>query len=177
MSEKPTNPAPAPNRPADPEELSRRRFLEGLTLGLGAGATALLVIPATGFIMAPLFRHNPQAWRPVGKTEDFKVGETVAVRFEDASALEWAGVTARTAAWLRRETHDDFIAFSINCTHLGCPVRWLPKANLFMCPCHGGVYYQNGLVAAGPPPKPLSRLPVRVTQGRVEILTSPIPIT
>jgi menaquinol-cytochrome c reductase iron-sulfur subunit len=25
------------------------------------------------------------------------------------------------------------VAFSINCTHLGCPVRWLPDANLFMC--------------------------------------------
>jgi menaquinol-cytochrome c reductase iron-sulfur subunit len=109
--------------------------------------------------------------------DSFKIGETTAVQYEDASPLPWAGVTARSAAWLRRESADTFIAFSINCTHLGCPVRWLPKANLFMCPCHGGVYYADGTVAAGPPPKPLPRYLVRVQNGDVQIQTAPIPIT
>ena len=45
---------------------------------------------------------------------------------------------------------DEFVAFSVNCAHLGCPVRWLREAHLFMCPCHGGVYYEDGRVAAGP---------------------------
>ncbi|HEV2392565.1 MAG TPA: ubiquinol-cytochrome c reductase iron-sulfur subunit [Verrucomicrobiae bacterium] len=166
-----------PPGPAKAEERSRREFLELLTLGLGAGATAVLVVPAVGFILAPLLTRNPQVWRSVGSIEDFKIDETVAVRFEDASALQWAGVTARTAAWLRREGPEKFVAFSINCTHLGCPVRWLPQADLFMCPCHGGVYYKDGSVAAGPPPKPLVRLPVRLLNGHVEILTAPIPIT
>jgi menaquinol-cytochrome c reductase iron-sulfur subunit len=85
-------------------------------------------------------------------------------------------VTARTAAWLRRESQDQFTAYSINCTHLGCPVRWLDDAHLFMCPCHGGVYYQDGTVAAGPPPRPLIKYPVRVHDGQVEIRTSPLPI-
>jgi menaquinol-cytochrome c reductase iron-sulfur subunit len=116
-------------------------------------------------------------WRSVGKVESFKIGETTAVQYEDASPLPWAGVTARSAAWLRRVNTDTFIAFSINCTHLGCPVRWLAEANLFMCPCHGGVYYQDGAVAAGPPPLPLSRYPVRVKNGDVQIQTSSIPIT
>ena len=84
---------------------------------------------------------------------------------------------AKTAAWLRRESDQQFIAFAINCTHLGCPVRWLPNADLFMCPCHGGVFYKDGTVASGPPPKPLVTYPVRVRDGRVEILTSPLPIT
>jgi menaquinol-cytochrome c reductase iron-sulfur subunit len=39
-----------------------------------------------------------------------------------------------------------------------------------MCPCHGGVYYKDGSVAAGPPPRPLERYPVRVQDGQVEIL-------
>ena len=175
MNAESTNLLPS-DRPPDPAELSRRRFLERLTLGLGAGATGVLAVPAVGFIVAPLVHREAQAWRPVGNRDDFKIGETVAVRFEDASPLEWAGVTARMAAWLRREAEDQFTAFSINCTHLGCPVRWLPSANLFMCPCHGGVYYQDGSVAAGPPPQPLTRLPVRLFQGRVELRTAPIPI-
>jgi len=85
-------------------------------------------------------------------------------------------VTARSAAWLRRVNDGTFIAFSVNCTHLGCPVRWLAEASLFMCPCHGGVYYADGTVAAGPPPLPLRRYPVRVQNGEVQIQTSPIPI-
>jgi menaquinol-cytochrome c reductase iron-sulfur subunit len=75
------------------------------------------------------------------------------------------------------ENADEFIAFAVNCSHLGCPVRWLGDANLFMCPCHGGVYYSDGSVAAGPPPRPLTRYPVRIQNGEVQIQTRPIPIT
>jgi quinol---cytochrome c reductase iron-sulfur subunit, bacillus type len=47
---------------------------------------------------------------------------------------------------------------------------------LFMCPCHGGVYYADGNVAAGPPPRGLFNYPVRVHDGQVEILASAVPI-
>ncbi|MGH9742715.1 MAG: ubiquinol-cytochrome c reductase iron-sulfur subunit [Candidatus Acidiferrum sp.] len=87
------------------------------------------------------------------------------------------GLSSKTAAWLNRQGKDQFVAFSANCSHLGCPVRWEPQAKLFMCPCHGGVYYKNGSVAAGPPPKGLTQFPVRIQNGQVEILTSPAPIT
>ena len=90
--------------------------------------------------------------------------------------MPWSGVSARTAAWLRRDSESAFTAFSLNCTHLGCPVRWFADSKLFLCPCHGGVYNADGSVAAGPPPKPLGRYPARVRDGQVEILTSPIPI-
>jgi menaquinol-cytochrome c reductase iron-sulfur subunit len=55
-------------------------------------------------------------------------------------------------------------------------VRWVEKARLFMCPCHGGVYYEDGRVAAGPPPHGLAQYPVRIREGEVEISTQPIPI-
>ena len=157
-------------------ELSRRKFLAGVSVAAGGIGALIVALPVAGFILAPLFKRTQEVWRSVGKVEAFKVGETTAVQYEDASPLPWAGVTARSAAWLRRVNADTFIAFSINCTHLGCPVRWLAEANLFMCPCHGGVYYEDGTVAAGPPPLPLRRYPVRVKNGRVEIQTAPIPI-
>lgn len=162
--------------PATPEELTRRRFFARLSILLG-GATAIgLGAPVLGFILAPLTHRPPEEWRPVGKVDDFEIGQTTDVRYEDASPLPWAGVTARTAVWLRRETKESFIAFSIHCTHLGCPVRWLKDAQLFMCPCHGGVFYKNGDVAAGPPERPLTRFPVRVVNGEVQIQTGPLPI-
>ena len=161
---------------ASPAELSRRLFLARVSIAAGGIGALIVALPVAGFILAPLFKRTQEVWRSVGKVEAFKVGETTAVQYEDASPLPWAGVTARSAAWLRRVNADTFIAFSINCTHLGCPVRWLAEANLFMCPCHGGVYYEDGTVAAGPPPLPLRRYPVRVNNGNVEIQTAPIPI-
>lgn len=158
----------------DPE--TRRKFLSRLSIGLGTVCAALVGIPVVGFVVAPLLRRSPTAWRSVGKVDDFKEGETVAVSFADPSPLPWAGVTAKAGAWLRRVAGDNFIAFSVHCTHLGCPVRWMPDAKLFLCPCHGGVYYENGDVAAGPPPRPLFRYAVRVVNGDVQIKASSIPI-
>jgi menaquinol-cytochrome c reductase iron-sulfur subunit len=157
--------------------VTRRRFLTGISILLGALAAAIASTPIIGFLFSPFIKTKPEVWRPVGPVDSFDVGTTVAVTFEDTSPLPWAGVTAETAAFVRRDSEQAFTAFSINCTHLGCPVRWLPGAELFMCPCHGGVYYSSGEVAAGPPPKPLPQYPVRVQNGQVEVRTSPIPFT
>jgi menaquinol-cytochrome c reductase iron-sulfur subunit len=141
------------------------------------GATALIVaVPAIGALLAPLLRPQPPAWRQVGKVDDFPVGTTNSVTFEDPSPLEWAGVASQSAAWLRRISDNQFEAFSVNCTHLGCPVRWIPDATLFMCPCHGGVFYSDGVPAAGPPRRPLFHYPVRIRDSQVEILSGPVQI-
>lgn len=158
-------------------KLTRRDFLVFLSVTLGGIGSAIVGIPVIGALITPLFKQPPETWRVVGKVDDFNVRETVEVNFDDASPLPWAGVSAKTAAWLRRVSQDQFVAFSIDCTHLGCPVRWLSSADLFMCPCHGGVYYSDGKVAAGPPPKPLVQYPVRINNGQVEIQTNPLPIT
>jgi menaquinol-cytochrome c reductase iron-sulfur subunit len=162
-----------------PESPGRRRFLARVCVGLGAGCGGLAV-PMVGFVVSPLLRKAPVVWRTVGKVADFKIGETHNVSLVDASPLPWAGITANTAAWLRRTGERDFIAFSVNCAHLGCPVRWLPSANLFLCPCHGGVYYADGSVAAGPPPHGLPRYPARVYahdgELEVQVRADPVPI-
>jgi menaquinol-cytochrome c reductase iron-sulfur subunit len=159
------------------EEITRRRFLEKLCIGLGGLCAAILGIPLVGFVVAPIFRKTTGKWLSVGKITDFEIGKTVNVTFVDPSPLPWAGITAKSALWMRRVNDAEFIAFSVNCTHLGCPVRWLDDAELFMCPCHGGVYYSDGTVAAGPPPKPLIRYDVRTTNGEVQIKTMAIPVT
>src|SRR3972149_272842 len=158
-------------------ECNRREFLAKLCITFSSIAAALIAIPVVGSILAPLFQKKPEIWRPVGAVDSFKIGDTVKVDFLDSSPLPWAGITAKSAAWLRRVSEENFIAFSVNCAHLGCPVRWIAGAKLFMCPCHGGVYYEDGSVASGPPPRGLYQYPVRVDNGQVELLASPIPIT
>lgn len=167
---------PSPEIKASSHEIARRQLLGKMSIALGCAGGAALAGPIVGFIVAPLFGDQPREWRQVGGIESVKIGETVSVVFVDASPLPWAGVTAHTAAWLRRTGQEEFEAFSVNCAHLGCPVRWLPEARLFMCPCHGGVYYEDGSVAAGPPPHGLTKYPCRVKDGAIEIRTDPIPI-
>ena len=70
---------------------------------------------------------------------------------------------------MRRIQGEQFQVFAINCAHLGCPVRWFAQSGLFMCPCHGGVYYQDGSRASGPPPRGLFEYPYKVENGHLLI--------
>jgi menaquinol-cytochrome c reductase iron-sulfur subunit len=165
---------------ADDEDaiLSRRRFLNRISLALSGLAAAVVSVPIIAYLLSPLLQPEPDDWRDVGLVDDFRPGQTTEVAYDDPATLPWAGQTARTAVWLRRTAATDFTAFSVNCTHLGCPVNWRPEAALFLCPCHGGVYYDDGSVAGGPPPRPLTRLSVRVTQDqRVQVLPRPLTQT
>src|SRR4026208_480938 len=176
MNTSPTESSSAP-LPAPTAEISRRRFFEKLSIGLVGLCTAIVGVPLVGFIVAPFFRKVPEKWVTLGKPDDFQIGKTVAVTVTDPSSLPWAGVTAKSGVWLRRVSGDSSVAFSGTCRLVGCPVRWLEGADLFMCPCHGGVYYSDGKVAAGPPPKPLFRYDVRVTNGEVQMKQAIVPIS
>lgn len=172
---------------ADPEapevlsrlsRLSRRRFLSRVSLALSGLAAAVVSVPIVAYLLSPLLQPAPEEWRDLGLVENFRIGETVEVAFDEPSPLPWAGQTARTAVWLRRTGDRAFTAFGLNCTHLGCPVNWSQGADLFLCPCHGGVYYADGSVAGGPPPRPLVRFSVRIVDpDRVQVLTQPLTQT
>jgi menaquinol-cytochrome c reductase iron-sulfur subunit len=169
--------APGSSIAAPPDLVSRRRFLGRLSLALGGLAAAVVSVPILAYLLSPLINPAKNVWRSVGTVGQFQVGDTVQVSFQEPSPLAWAGQTALTAAWLRRSTPQDFTAFAVNCTHLGCPVNWRPDAKLFLCPCHGGVYNADGSVAGGPPPHALIRYQVRVNGDAVEILTKPLAFT
>jgi menaquinol-cytochrome c reductase iron-sulfur subunit len=163
------------NEPTAEALLTRRRFLSRISLALSGLAAAVISVPILAYLLSPLLQGVVQEWRDVGAVDSFRVGETVEVAFDEPSSLPWAGQTAQTAVWLRRAADQEFIAFGLNCTHLGCPVNWQAGAQLFLCPCHGGVYNADGTVAGGPPPRALVNFKVRITDNnRVEVLTQPL---
>jgi menaquinol-cytochrome c reductase iron-sulfur subunit len=160
----------------EPPSADRRRFLARLSYAIGGLAAVLAGVPVIGFLFSPVRRREPQVWRDVGAVDDFTPGDTVRVTYEDPDEPAWAGYAGRSAAWLRRDEDGSLVAFSVYCTHTGCPVNWTPGAQLFMCPCHGGTFHRDGRVAAGPPPRALDRHEVRVRNGRVEVRTLGVPI-
>lgn len=157
---------------------SRREMIVNVILvGVMGIAGALVMLPFVGVLLNPVVgRPKKGVWRNVGAVDTFAVGKTYKVQYQNPRPLPWAGVGSLTAAWLRRDAVDRFTAFSINCAHLGCPLRWIEESQLFMCPCHGGVYYSNGKHAAGPPPRGMFEYPVRIRSGWVEIQTSALPM-
>jgi len=60
-------------------------------------------------------------------------------------------------------------ARSLACTHMGCIVRWDEEQQLYLCPCHKGIFDADGEVVSGPPPSPLPSVPVSVSDTMVTV--------
>src|SRR5580765_8079616 len=150
------------------KKVSRRQMLMTFGIALNAVAGVLFAIPVVGYIFGPSKRkaiRNQSAWIPLGSLTQFPEGETRLATFRNPFVRPWDGDTGNIPCWVRRISADKLQVFAINCTHLGCPVRWFPQSGLFMCPCHGGVYYSDGARASGPPEGGMFEYPYKVEQG------------
>jgi Rieske Fe-S protein len=165
-----TNPDPSSPAP----RVVRRTFLSWTTYALGAAATLLLAIPFVGYLLGAL-RVRQVGWIPLGRSSDFPLGETRLTTFRSPLGQPWDGMADRMGVYVRRQSGDQFLVFAMNCAHLGCPVTWFPQSGLFLCPCHGGVYYENGDRASGPPPRGLFQCAWRVRDGQLEIQAPHLP--
>ena len=114
-------------------------------------------------------------WVDLGPTSDFPPGETRLVSYRNPYSEPWDGPTANIPAYVRCAEPGEFTVFAINCAHLGCPVRWFPQSQLFMCPCHGGIYYADGSRASGPPTRGLYTYEQKIQNGRLIIRAGQIP--
>jgi len=159
----------------EPARMSRRGFLLGFGLALNAIAAALFALPVVGYLMAPARRLAELAWIPLGPLSDFPEHQTRLATYHNPFVQAWDGETAHVPCWVRRLAGETFQVFAINCAHLGCPVRWFPESGLFMCPCHGGVYYGDGSRASGPPPRGLFEYIYKVEDGQLWVRGGELP--
>jgi nitrite reductase/ring-hydroxylating ferredoxin subunit len=170
----------ATNEPASTrtssEGVSRRSFLFGVGVALNIVAATLLAIPVIGYVFSSFFRRRPSgSWIMLGALETFPENQTRLATYRNPYTRPWDGKTADIPCWVRRLTGEKFQVFAINCTHLGCPVRWFAESRLFMCPCHGGAYYDDGSHASGPPPRGLYEYEYKIEQGRLWVRGGQLP--
>jgi Rieske Fe-S protein len=163
------------HQPLSPKSPGRRGFLFKLGLALNVLGAALVGVPVLGFILAPMRRLGGQSWIKLGAVKDFPAGETRLATFENPGSAHWDGATAKTACWVRHVREGQFQVFAVNCAHLGCPVRWFAQSRLFMCPCHGGVYYEDGSRASGPPPRGLFEYELQIRDGQLHVRGGQLP--
>lgn len=158
------------------ETVSRRAALMRLGILLNGLFLAVLAIPVVGYLFAALSgKRKYTAWVTLGPLEQFPIGHVRLASFQNPIRRPWDGMAADIPCWVRCTGENSFEVFCINCTHLGCPVRWFPQSKLYMCPCHGGVYYANGDRAAGPPPRGLYKYAHKIEKGQLFIKAGELP--
>ncbi|MGZ4615024.1 MAG: Rieske (2Fe-2S) protein [Actinomycetes bacterium] len=150
--------APPPEPPLPPG-LTRRGVLgaavvvagaAGLLTACGGGSSAGGTSSAAGSAPAASAGGGGTA---LAKTSEVPVGSGVII------ADKKVVVTQPTAG--------QFKGFSAICTHQACPVDSI-KGDTISCPCHGSQYSaKDGSVKAGPAPRPLKEIPVRVEGDEV----------
>ncbi len=79
----------------------------------------------------------------------------------------------------RSRSADGIVAYSVICSHTGCPVTgWVKQASgekiVFKCACHNSEYdpRQSAKVLFGPAPRRLAALPLAISDGAL-IVTAP----
>jgi len=154
---------------------SRRNLLLKVGAGLNGIAAALIGVPLLGYVLSSFTRTSPDSWISLGPLERFPQGETRLAVYRNPVSKPWDGDTAEVPCWVRRIDSEKFQVFAINCTHLSCPVRWFQESRLFMCPCHGGAFYEDGAHASGPPPRGLFEYQNKVESGELKVLGGHVP--
>jgi menaquinol-cytochrome c reductase iron-sulfur subunit len=158
------------------ETVNRRRFMTMSVHTAGGIAAAAFTLPALGFALGPIFSRVPFEWQGIGVPSDFTNDNYV---IKVLTLVQGIGEAGKSIAYVRArnpaidtepaDKYNQWIALSSRCMHLGCPVRFVQAAGRFICPCHGGVYNFRGLVAGGPPVRPLDRFYTRLENGVVQI--------
>lgn len=162
--------------PIDPLIVSRRWLLLKVGAFFNAVVGAAFLVPIFKYLLSPVKPDDAyKSWVSLGSVDTFPVGETRLAKFTNPVSREWDGETDRVACWVRRISEKEFQVFAINCAHLGCPVRWFPQSQLFMCPCHGGAYYSDGSRASGPPERGLFTYDAKIVDGRLQINAGQMP--
>jgi menaquinol-cytochrome c reductase iron-sulfur subunit len=161
-----------------PGGLSRRALLMKIGILFNTLVAAILAVPIVRYLLSPISQGRKggyDAWLPLGNLEQFPSGQTRFATYRNPVVNPWDGDTGDIACWVRNVDGKNFQVFAINCAHLGCPVRWFPQSGLFLCPCHGGVYYQDGSRASGPPERGLFEYQYRTEAGKLLIKAGAMP--
>ena len=155
-------------------EVSRRDFIKVTTGIVGGIIGAVIGLPTVYYLIDPALREGAkEAWIPIGKLEDMKIGIPYPFSFTRVQVNGWERTSTSHGGFITRnsEAPNDLLILNSKCTHLSCTVNWSENDQVYLCPCHDAKFGSLGEVLDGPPPRPLDRFEeFRVTEdGNIEI--------
>jgi rieske iron-sulfur protein len=169
---------------ADAALTSRRAVIQavmGVSFGL-AGLSVLSIVAGlkpeleqtpdrepvkTGDVL--VFAQGPKAGQPI-TPDDIPLESGAVLAFPmDADTKVVKGAEVKNTLVLARNAAG-VVAFSAVCTHLGCTVSvW--RNDALYCPCHNTLFdpFDQARVTAGPAPRPLAALPVKLEGNQIVV--------
>jgi len=137
------------------EYVSRRDFTRFMVVISGAFAVGQLWIVAQNRLRR---RRGQPEIREIASVDSLPIGGSLTFHYP----------TERETCVLVRLDERRFVAYDQACTHLSCPVIPRVDEGRFACPCHDGSFdLESGRPLAGPPRRPLVRVQLSVTGGKV----------
>jgi menaquinol-cytochrome c reductase iron-sulfur subunit len=153
------------------DDVGRRKFLAGI-IGVVAGAVAAVVgLPAIGYVISPGIKNpNEDEWITLGPVTLLQPGVPSGFPYSRQIKDGWVESSQTGVAYAVTQDGQNVTVFSNNCTHLSCRVTWSAERDGFFCPCHDGLFGIDGIVLAGPPPRPLDQFETKIENGQIMIL-------
>ena len=151
------------------ESTTRRTFYSAVIAGLGGLMTAALAAPAAAYLLIRPKSQKQSDFVPAADLAQLTVGKPEEVVFRRTRVDGWRVLNEKSTAWVVRKDDQNVVAFTPQCTHLGCAYHWDEKDNNFLCPCHTSTFSIDGKVLSGPAPRPLDRYVTKIDQGKILI--------
>ncbi|HUB82320.1 MAG TPA: Rieske (2Fe-2S) protein [Bryobacteraceae bacterium] len=139
---------------AEERYVSRRQFTKFLTLtSLAMFAGNLWILGRSLLQRGPSYRRQA-----IAGLDEIAVG----------GIKIFAYPTTDDPCILVRTSADSYVAYSQKCTHLSCAVYYDKEKKRLECPCHQGFFsIADGSVLQGPPQRPLPRVTLEKSDGRL----------
>jgi Rieske Fe-S protein len=145
---------------------ARRRFLSSVTNGILSAIGGILAVIGGGAVLSSTVRRQ-EDWLAVSALHELPDNVPTPVTLSVMRLDGYREALERRTIFLVKTGENEVAALNATCTHLGCLVGWDAQAQVFKCPCHGGIYDRTGAVMDGPPPEPLAKVAARVDGDRV----------
>ncbi len=153
----------APALPAGTYRLTRRDWVKSTGVGVSSAVLAGLApaaAPAGASAAPPELR--------IAELDALKPDVPVPFAYPDASSPAVL-VRLRGPAAGGVGPGQSVVAFSVLCTHKGCPVSYKPERRLLICPCHWSTFdpAKSGQMVIGQASQPLPQIKLRVDGNAV----------
>jgi menaquinol-cytochrome c reductase iron-sulfur subunit len=146
---------------------TRRQFSVAAIHGMLATILAALGLPAAAYLLVPSRIRRKDDFVEAGEVTQLVPQVPLEVTFRRNRVDGWRVVSEKSTAWVVKFPDNNVVAYSPQCTHLGCAYHWDQRKTQFICPCHNSVFSVDGKVQDGPAPRPLDRFEVKIEGNKL----------
>lgn len=153
----------------DPEEISRRDFMDRAIKAIGSFVAISMGVPTVGYLISPALQQQSGEWVRLGRVSEVEIGVPTLFTVTIDKTTGWVKSEIDLAFFVYTEDGINFTVMSNICTHLGCRTHWNEAGGYILCPCHDGRFDMQGNVTGGPPPRPLKRVQFQLDNDNILI--------